>query len=401
MRNFIAFSLLLFCVSAHSTPNGLYPITGFDPGLPSDDLKPFAETLDGVSIVGLGESVHTSRGYYEAKRRLIQYLTELQGFRMVLMETPMMAAFHATEYVSLCNGTADDAVTSVFNVFQDIATRDMLKNLCEYNRSHPNDRVSFFGFDIQEADTMIHVQNVLKENALDSDGSITSGLNRCLVKAQSNPAKSFDEINKMHKDCLKAIELATDRVKNLLPALSGWQKFLLERALYGSRMYENQIYYNATGDGVKAENTRDEGMSNNIKAFYEFFGSGKKAIVWAHNGHNQTMPYYGPVKSCGTWLKESYGKKYASYSLTGYHVQINWPYNPGMTMNHSEYPRVANSIESTLHKMGLKFAFVDSLGPWLKPDTPYYFRDGDNEVPSQAHRGIFYLDESPGNIYVH
>lgn len=400
MKNLFFIFALLFGINSLAEGTGLFPIAGFQMGLPFADLQPFAETIKNARLVGLGESVHTSRGYYEAKRRLIQFLVEEQGFRLVLMETPMLTAFGAAEYVSHCTGTPEGATKSVFAVFQDIATRDMLKSLCEFNQSHPNDKVSFFGFDMQEPQELTYVLNLLSQKHLDPDGSIANGLNLCLVKASHSQPPPRDKIESNHRTCLQNIAVASDRVQTIMPALSRWQRFLLERSLYGSRTYEDELYYELLGDTARSFSIRDEAMASNISALNDYSGGKLKIVVWAHNGHVQKIPYSVPdkVKSMGNWLKEIFGDNYAPFSITAYHVLINWYWYPNI--KYSQYPVIPDSIESILHGLGYQFAFLDTHGSWLTPSTSYYFRDGDFEVPSAAFRGVFYLDDSPGNIYI-
>lgn len=55
---------------------GIYRLHGIDPDLPQNDLEPLRQILGKASIVGLGESVHTSGGYYEMKHRVFRFLAE-------------------------------------------------------------------------------------------------------------------------------------------------------------------------------------------------------------------------------------------------------------------------------------------------------------------------------------
>ena len=55
---------------------GIYRLHGSTPGLPQDDLEPLRQIIGNARIVSLGESVHTSGGYYEMKHRAFRFLVE-------------------------------------------------------------------------------------------------------------------------------------------------------------------------------------------------------------------------------------------------------------------------------------------------------------------------------------
>ena len=44
---------------------GVYKLAGSEPGLPTGDLEPLRKLIGKASVVGLGESIHTSGGYYQ------------------------------------------------------------------------------------------------------------------------------------------------------------------------------------------------------------------------------------------------------------------------------------------------------------------------------------------------
>src|SRR5687767_6178192 len=60
---------------------GVYRLHGSDPSLLKDDLEPLRQIIGKATIVSLGESFHTSGGYYDMKHRLFRFLVEEMGFR--------------------------------------------------------------------------------------------------------------------------------------------------------------------------------------------------------------------------------------------------------------------------------------------------------------------------------
>src|SRR5262245_53227425 len=69
-------------------PKGIDPLTAFDPSLPVGDLNPILTMIGNVANVALGESVHTSGGFEAMRARLVRFLVENGGFRVLAMETP-------------------------------------------------------------------------------------------------------------------------------------------------------------------------------------------------------------------------------------------------------------------------------------------------------------------------
>ena len=61
---------------------GVWRLTGNDPAAPLDDLEPLKQLIGKATVVGLGETIHTSGGYYRMKHRLFRFLVERAGFRV-------------------------------------------------------------------------------------------------------------------------------------------------------------------------------------------------------------------------------------------------------------------------------------------------------------------------------
>ncbi|HSF42349.1 MAG TPA: erythromycin esterase family protein, partial [Thermoanaerobaculia bacterium] len=82
-------------IEAAKPPSG-YPVQpgvwrlphGNDPTLPLDDLEPLRSLIGKATVVGLGETIHTSGGYYRMKHRAFRFLVEKMGFRVFAFESP-------------------------------------------------------------------------------------------------------------------------------------------------------------------------------------------------------------------------------------------------------------------------------------------------------------------------
>jgi erythromycin esterase len=106
--------------------HGLWRLTGTDPHLPQDDLEPLRKVIGGAKFVGLGESIHTSGGFYQLKDRTFRFLVERMGFRAFGMETSWFRADRVERYVQTCQGTPRDAIRGIFGVWQSAEVQDMV-----------------------------------------------------------------------------------------------------------------------------------------------------------------------------------------------------------------------------------------------------------------------------------
>src|SRR5262245_25723233 len=136
-----------------SLPPGIHAFAGTEAS-DSSDLGPLWELIGSARFVGLGESVHTSGGFYALKRRLIEVLIEERGFRTFAMETPRLKTAPLVAYLGGgdCDTPSDKQIlgSSIFPVFSDDNTAALMRWICHWNVDHPTDPVTFFGFDIQQ-----------------------------------------------------------------------------------------------------------------------------------------------------------------------------------------------------------------------------------------------------------
>jgi hypothetical protein len=159
---------------------GIYTFDGYDHTLPTDDLAVFGAMVGEAEVVGLGESAHTSGGYYRSKQRLFRYLVEELGFRAFAFESPWSDAELVKEYVETCEGDSRNAVVGgLFPAWECETVLEMVEWMCEYNQAHPDDPVGFWGFDIQQPwdDGPLLVSYV--DDNVESPTELIEGIERC------------------------------------------------------------------------------------------------------------------------------------------------------------------------------------------------------------------------------
>jgi erythromycin esterase-like protein len=378
---------------------GIWRLHGTAPGLPQDDLAPLQQIVGKATVVGLGESFHTSGGYYEAKHRLFRYLVEKMGFRVLAIESSWLDADRVAQYVETCAGSAEEALTEgLFPVWASVETRELVQWMCQWNRSHrnPKDRVHFYGFDIQfqqkeDGEALI---GFLKRIGLAEDDPRILGINRCEGVVETFFPDPLPEDR--YQDCKAALAAvarlfereAASIVRRTSKRDFGWAKV----RQVGLDTFMDQLYYRETAP-ERAFDARDRGMAYIFQAIRNLRYPGAKTALWAHNHHlAKNSPEYFYSLILGTLLDRSLKKgSYVSIALIGREVSIDWP-----AFNYCG-PRPApgnGAVEWLLHDLGEDFLLVDLDSPFLEEGKVYEFSDYPM-VPRRQFDALVFLDVSP------
>jgi erythromycin esterase len=375
---------------------GIYRLDGMDPGLPNGDLAPLRQILEGAQVVGLGETFHTSGGYYTMKHRVFRFLVEEMGFRAFGFENPWWHAERTGRYVATCQGTAADAMRGLFGVWQSQETADLLEWMCAWNQAHPNDPLTFFGFDIQqpEADGPLLI-DFLRGQGLAEDDPRILGIRQCdSVETSVWPDPVPDST---HQACLQALDLVDQLLLELDPSEAvqtsradvEWAKI----SALSLRAWEDEAYYEVR-DPVRSYESRDRGMATTFQRIRKLKAGSARTAIWAHNSHiaKQSGLTMG-LTTMGTFLDADMGHQYANVALTSAAPEINWR---GLFCG-PIYVQ-PSSAERRLQTLGEDFLLVDldfngDQEPFLS-DTPisigYLWT-----LPRQQYDGLIYLHESP------
>lgn len=381
---------------------GLYHFAGTDPSLPTGDLAPLRKIFDHATYVGLGESFHTSGGFYEAKHRVFRYLVGEMGFRVLAMETPFYAAERVATYVQTCEGTPQAALNGVFSVFRSEETAAMIQWMCEWNTAHPDDRVSFYGFDIQRepkphADALLAY---LAEVGVPGDSPWITGIQRCdgvvegFYPSRRFPAERYEEC----QSALSAVAAYFEAEEHALRHLTSREELEWAALHLRAEQLVQEFDYQAPVDIFQAIGTRDGAMAYMIEAIHDLRFGGQRTAVWAHNGHviehsSDALDYV----SMGTHLDEALGDDYRTLGLVAHVTQVNWP---ALGLCGPADFETEGLVEDALHDLGLGDLIVDlrprgSFAPFFAPEAEYSI-GGTYPAPLPEHfDALLYLEESP------
>jgi erythromycin esterase-like protein len=433
---FLCFSLIFGAVHATAEPanlpNGVYRIASVDPLYGSvEDLAPIGKLADKATILSLGESTHTSGGFYDAKVRMIRYLIEHKGYRAVAFETPWYDAESAQQFVSAGTGTARQGLASLFSVWSHTSVLQMLSWMREWNITHPQDPVVFFGFDTQQgAEAARLFSTYLRKRAL-LPTHLAAGLKKCLGFGYASTNSFYKSsvyqnlkqgvVNlsdaSICEDSLRAIEQILlihqepgqeyVRMVTALTSFAAFQKQLINDALFTRT--DQDSYYR------KAWDARDVGMANIFQQQRTRLSPGKKTIIWAHNSHigkihkNIKLSAFPRIEfesfpNMGSYLHKMYGEQYKAIFLLGHIVETTIAsYRP-------HPPGVGAHFENKLQPLKENYLYINvSESPLLTPGEELYFggifKQGNEQAfpgnrgdLTQSCDGIFFMKHSPAAV---
>jgi erythromycin esterase-like protein len=378
-------------------PPGLSAFAGTDPALPTGDLSPLWDMIGDARIIGLGEEVHTSGGFYAAKHRLIRALVEEHGVRVFAMETPRTRAESLETYLQEGPCDADPALVlrAIFSVFSDDNTAALMRWLCERNQAYPDDRVHFFGFDMQQPDDdRAILVDFLRDYAPAEFPALSAAWAPCSQR------HSDDSLTQEAYDAcdlaLAAIRQHLDEHREELVAAAGEEPYEITRMAVDSwRAWQDQIFYFETSL-IQSYDARDAAMAAIFEQLLARHYPTERVVVWAHNLHlaarNEKVQSSFNFTSFGSAIERDFGPQYAPIALIAYRPEVNWiDVGTGPT----EIGAQEGSVESRLHALGAPYLILDPASPWLPGDQTQIMNDGGMIIADQFD-GVVYLDHSPG-----
>lgn len=371
-----------------------YALTGFAATLASTrDLEPFRVLVGDASVVGLGESWHTSGGFYLMKHRLFRFLVEEMGFRAFAVESNWESVERMNAYVQSCAGTAEASIRDQHTVWQSTEYADLIRWMCEWNRSHsdPADRLTAFGFDIQqpEKDGPALAAFLAQVGLPESDARV-NGLRSC--ERAFGLTHTFGEIPPaVHATCIDSLGsiesfLQTHRIA--IVERTSQQAFdVAMLRVIGMRAYQEQTF-SIRDDFPKGFSARDVGMAYAFHARRAMTAPHAKTALWAADIHIAQNPLPNGERPLGSHLESVLGADYVSFAITAYESER--PLSPGVC---GLAARKAGSAEEHLATYGQQTLLArprDGVRQYqVMPMGAYVFR------PFADFDGIFFLAHSP------
>lgn len=374
---------------------GIWRLDGIDPDLGTADLEPLRRLIGDASVVGLGESFHTSGGFYVLKHRIFRYLVENLGFRAFAIESSWKGADLAADYVRTCQGTPEAAIRGHINVFQSTELADLVEWMCGWNSSHPDpaDQLTFFGFDIQQPlDDGQGLIAFLRQIGIAESHPWIAGIRSCEGVSANHPPGQIPR--ESHDQCVQALDAVDAHFESqreeILRRMSEESFETARLQQVGLKAWEDQVFWIGQ-DYAAGFSARDEGMAYAFLTLKARRAPAAKTVIWAANVHVARTGLPNGTVPMGSHLAKALGRGYVSFALAAYDAEIDYP---GFGCGSVE--RRPGTVEEKLHKLG-KDALLVSLAPgirgrYLKPGL--YNLGVDRLDPFKSYTGLFFLEHS-------
>lgn len=383
---------------------GIYKLHGSAPGLPQDDLEPLRAIVGKASFVALGESIHTSGGYYEMKFRTFRFLVEKMGFRAFAIENNWESADRINQYVQTCQGSADEAVRNLYYVWQSAETREMIQWMCDWNRSHrkKKDKIHFFGFDVQQPGPDGSALTAFLERiGIGGGDPRVVDMRRCdgvaAPTVYPNPIP-----DPQHQQCLQglaAVQKLFDEEGKRIAAETSPQDFEYAKLrLLGLKSWQGQIYNFGKREFEASSTSRDSGMAQAFRTLRAQRYPKLKVALWAHNFHiaRNAERSAWRMNTMGYFLRQTFGSDYVTVGLISNVTEIDWPQTRGC--GRTNEARHERTVERLLNELGHEYLLVN-LGfpggnpPFLVPGQAYRLSES-NMVPASQFDAVIFLSRS-------
>lgn len=293
------------------------------------DLEPLQKLLSGVRVVGLGEASHGTHEFFEFKNRMIRFLVERLGYRLITIEASLPACMNIDNYVMYGQGDARAALISQGFVQLDTEEElSIIEWLRRFNSRLPEaQRVRFLGMDMQGGYSYAieSVTAYLKKVA--SDGVPSAEEAFAPFRSAPGRAAPIDTQN------LEEKQQAKSRLDSLAAFLAANRERLVRESTeweYGIAALQVRVLQQGTEfkiagskgkemtDRFAAIGLRDRFMAENIEAEANLLGPRVHTIVSGHNGHIQTGPWGAGmpalpgahITAMGEFLRKKYGDSY-------------------------------------------------------------------------------------------
>lgn len=378
---------------------GLWRLYGVDPDLGStDDLAPLRRMIGKATVVGLGESWHTSGGFYKMKHRIFRDLVENMGFRVFAIESHWVSGEKANRYVQTCEGSPEEAIDLHIAVWESVELRDLVQWMCEWNQAHPDDRVHYFGFDIQGGGLGPNVDGprliaFLGRIGIPEGHTWVAGIRACEGVTVSHPADQIPP--EIHQQCMAALtEIEGHFQRNgqsIEEQTSEEDFFYAGLQVLSLKAWQEEVFLIGTDlvgeDFARGFNKRDEAMAKVFFLLRERNFPRAKAVVWAANIHVARALVPNGARPMGSFLAATLGRNYVTFALAAYHAEVD----VGACEVREAVP---GSIEDRLHALGEDALLVDlARSSYLRPRRIYEMGTFPFK-PRQHFNGILFLETS-------
>ena len=368
-----------------------------------------------AEVVALGETVHASSGFLKIQTRLIRYLVEKHGFRLIVWENPPLRSLELARWVSSCTTSKSPPPIDVLYL-PTPSDYPLWEWVCDFNRANPKDTIAFRGMDVWDRPWEHYARIRTLAAGVGIDRRVFEDIEKLcpayrasswadieVVLAQVQSDRHFssrDDYEKCRAALTSLVKAARqsglDRQKKKDSAADD----AFELAISASTLLGWLGFYNYNwSDDVPSWNARDEAQGRNTMLIMEKHAVAR-AIVAAHTSHvshNRSRADwwgFGDIKSGIHFFTAMTRKKVFNIAFTAYEAsgaQGQWL-----------LPAAANSLDRKLHDAKHSFAFFTSDAAflsehprwWIQNQNAGSYENGVELVPRDHFDAFIFLHRS-------
>lgn len=291
-----------------------YPFEGANPLVADPSLDPLINYLGDATFVGLGESTHGTKEFYQLKDKIFRRLVQEKDFKAIIFEIPWGNAMVVNDFVTEGLGSADASVNQTYYWTYDTQeVRDLAQWIFEYNGNRADDeKIRFVGCDPQGKDFKEERRFVAQLIGKVQPDSVANVLAHYANLPNDLPAYS-EESESIHLINIEGTQKVYDYLvanKQALVAGSSDQEY--EIALMAASVIQNrELIYRTNDFGAK----RDELMAFYAEWWQRILGQDSKVAIWAHNYHVADGGDFGG-QFIGTFLRQRHSDTYKNVGFS-------------------------------------------------------------------------------------
>ena len=263
-------------------------------------------------MVGLGETTHGTREFFQIKHRLLEFLVTEMAFNAFVLEASYAACQPINEYVLHGRGDLATVLTGQGYIPWDTEEFSaMLDWLRAYNQGVPDEKkVSFHGADLWRNEIGRKAVLAYLCNVAPGEVAAADSLFEILAREEAKWPRRIDEeakqtLREALPQLLGLIEHLTANKDEFARSSSSAE---FDHALHSAQVMQQWVVANTA---EVPQQSRSPFMAENLMWLVERGRPDARYVVWAHNGHISL----GQDVTLGHHLREKYGRGYFAFGF--------------------------------------------------------------------------------------
>jgi len=317
------------------------------------DLSRFAAIVGDARVVGLGESTHGTREFFQLKHRLLEYLVRRHGFTLFAIEANQLAVERLNAYVLGGAGTAREAMRVLFRVWNTEEVLALVEWMRRYNDGGPARPLRIVGYDMQDhrlpADSLLALVGRVDPGFGDRVRALSSDFRAQPSFAVPQLPEGVRIARQMHADTLWR-EVTARRGTWLAAARTAGDSLAIAWGVQNANLLRQAAFLGRTLNSPD----RDSLMAANLDWALRTLYPGARAVVWAHDVHvshgGDRMRSFNAGAQMGAYLEHTFGYAYRAFSLLTQrgHYSATRSFTDHTIIAARAFPAPAGSVEALL-----------------------------------------------------